>query len=195
VFKRLSNEELKNDCIDFGLFQVVWRDIEFQNDVLRMLFDYFKPSEGKISMESVVKKLNDSYFKRHSLKVENPDGPQSGVAFIGNHRKCLLSPKKTLQSFGWADEVNKYKRMIATKFLEIKADQKKLISYEPGKIGKMDRKKFQIILNKWNFYLSAEMEEELFKTFSQGGECIDLKLITVMLKKIVGVETKYRLSL
>jgi len=39
------------------------------------------------------------------------------------------------------------------------------------------------------------MEKDLFEEFSQGEESIDLKIFTKILKKTLGADTKYRLSL
>jgi len=123
VLKKLSHDEnLDYDYIDQEEFQRVLVGLEFQDDVFNMLFNYFSPRDGKISTEKLVQKLNDSYFGRHILNVENPDRPQSGVAFMGNHRKCLVLPKKNLHSSGWGKEMLKYKRELARKFLDLEAE-------------------------------------------------------------------------
>jgi len=192
LMKLLHDEKMNYSHIDFDQFQRVLVDMEFQEEVIKMLFEYFNPSDGKISTENMVQKLNDSFFGRHILNVENPDRPQSGVAFMGSNRKCLVLPQKNLHSSGWGKEVRKYKQELAKKFIDMGADWTKIVAVGQEKI---DREMFKIILHNWHFYISEEMEEELFKTFSQDKEFIDLKQFSDILKKALGADTKYRLSL
>jgi len=191
VFKPIALDEKVHDSIDFAQFLTVMEGIEFHGDVLRKLFDYFHPVEGMILTEKVVKKLNDTYFGRHTIAVENPEEPQSGVAFMGSHRKCLVLPKKTLLNSGRAKELQKYKRIIAEKFVDSGADWNKII---PCGLEKIDRERFKIILHNWHFYINEDIEQELFDEFSKGKASIGLNTLTCMLKEILGMDQKYKLS-
>jgi len=190
LFKRLGLNE--RERISIKQLQIVLEEHEFQEDLLIKIFDFFEPIDGKITADNMIRKLNDCYFRRHSLKVDPSQRSQTSVAFISQHRERAAPEIDRRSHSGKRKQMLKYKRMIAEKFWGVGCDWNKVLGSE---VLTIDRECFKVFLHNWHFYISAEEEEELWQDYSEGKEFIDRKHFAELLKRTLENNLSSRTSL